>query len=252
MNNPKNAEVLSRLEFERALEGRRFEYYESISSTNDRAKALAMEGCAAGTVVIADSQSAGRGRFDRKFISRHGAGLYMSVVLRDIYISEATKITPLAAVASYEALLAFGVEGVGIKWVNDLYLNGKKICGILTESAARGDRLDYAVVGIGINLGKNEFSGELEGKATSVFNETGKLISRAELAAEIVKRLENPPEDFMRTYSERSCVIGKNVKISSGSEFFNARIKRIDENGFLIADAGNGEIIVTSGEVIMK
>lgn len=252
MNKPCDTDVLSAAELEFFLNGRNFEYYDLISSTNDRAKELAKCGCAAGTVVIADSQNAGRGRFDRKFISRSGAGLYMSVVLRDIPISEGTKITPLAAVASYEALLSFDVQNVKIKWVNDLYLNEKKICGILTESAAVGDKIDYAVVGIGVNLGKNEFPDELNDKATSIFNETGKVIPRAALAAEIVKRLETPPKDFMRTYSEQSCVIGKFVRVSNGNANFRARIKRIDENGFLVAEIGNGEIIVTSGEVIME
>lgn len=248
-------DVLSAAELKCLLGDRMIEVYDSIGSTNTRAKELAALGAPDGSLVAASGQTQGRGRFNRPFVSKNGTGLYMSLILRpDIPMSECMKLTAYAAVAASDALESFGVDDVKIKWVNDLYLNGKKICGILTEGSAdfESGGLEYAVVGIGINLGEIEFSDELKDKATSVYNETGIKIPRCALAAEIIKRIENAKPDYMEKYRGRSCVIGKHVKVSNGIDSFEGLIKDIDKNGFLIVERNGAEVSVNAGEVIMK
>lgn len=248
-------DVLSAAELKCLLGDRTIEVYESIESTNTRAKELAALGAPSGSLVAACEQTRGRGRFNRLFVSPNAAGLYMSLILRpDIPMSESMKLTAYAAVAAAEALESFGVNDVKIKWVNDLYLNGKKICGILTEGSAdfESGGLEYAVVGIGINLGKIEFPSDLKDKATSVWNETGINIPRCVLAAEIIKRIENAAPDYMKKYRDRSCVIGKRVRVNNGSDSFEGLIKDIDKNGFLIVEKNGADVSVNAGEVIMK
>ena len=233
--------------------GDRLEIHKSIASTNDRAKILAKQNPEGGFVVVSDTQSSGRGQKGRSFYCKSGAGLYMSMVLNP-YLppEESMKITAYAAVATAEAIESFVKCDVKIKWVNDLYLNGRKICGILTEGAVENGRLKYAVVGIGVNTGKLVFPSELQSIATSVFNETGVEISRDALACEIVKRLEHADSSYMKEYRKRSCVIGKMARVTSGNRMFDAEITDIDENGFLVVKDGNDILTVNSGEVIMK
>lgn len=235
------------------LSGGKIEIYEAIASTNDRAGLLAKDGCEDGFVVVAGTQTSGRGQKGRSFFCESGSGLYMSIVLRpDINPEESMKITAYAAVATAEAIESLAECDIKIKWVNDLYLNGKKLCGILTEGQAGGGRLRYAVVGIGVNTGKMEFPDELSGIATSVFNETGILISNDRLACEIIKRLKSADETYMERYRQRSCVIGKRVRIISGNRELEAEISDIDKNGFLVVKYGEDVMTVNSGEVIMK
>lgn len=251
----KHGDVLSSDELKCLLGDRLVEVYDTIGSTNTRAKELAAKGAESGSIVISDEQTVGRGRFDRRFESKRGNGLYISIILRpDIPASESMRITAYAAVAAARAIESFGVEGVKIKWVNDLYLGGKKICGILTEGSwdIESGRLEYAVVGIGINLGDAEFSGELSGKASSVYSQTGIKIPRCALAARVVRNLENASAEYMEEYRSRSCVIGKKVRVNNGNDSFEAIIDDIDENGFLIAKKGEDLITVNAGEVVMK
>lgn len=251
----RRGDVLSLDELKCLLGDRLIEVYDTIGSTNTRAKELATLGAESGSIVISDEQTVGRGRFDRRFESKRGNGLYISIILRpDIPMSESMRITAYAAVAAARAIESFGVKDIKIKWVNDLYLSGKKICGILTEGSwdLEGGRMEYAVVGIGINLGDAEFSGELKGKASSVYSETGIKIPRCALAAEIVRNLENTTEEYMEEYRSRSCVIGKKVRVNNGNDCFEAQILGIDENGFLIAKKDENLITVNAGEVVMK
>ena len=235
------------------LKGHEVEVYDIIDSTNDRAKLLASEGAPSGTVVVSDTQRRGRGQKGRSFYSQSGSGLYMSIVLRpEIPMEESMKITAYAAVATAEAIESLVPCDVKIKWVNDLYLNGRKICGILTEGATDCGRLKYAVLGIGINTGKMEFPCELCDIATSVFNETGIEISRSALACEIVKRLESADDSYMERYRSRSCVIGKRARVVSGNREFEAEIIDIAKNGFLVVRSDSGIFTVNSGEVIMR
>ena len=128
--------------------------YQSLASTNDTAKEMAKNGCAHGTVVIADSQTAGRGRFNRQFYSPGSTGLYMSIVIdADKYaLKESTLLTPFVAVIVSRVIHKVTDKKCGIKWVNDLYLEDKKVCGILTEGIMEASKISKFVVGIGINV----------------------------------------------------------------------------------------------------
>ena len=226
------------------------EIYDTIGSTNDRAKELALNGAEDGSVIIADVQTMGRGQKGRSFYCESGQGLYMSVILRpEIPAGEAMGITARVAVAVAEAIESLVPCDVKIKWVNDLYLNGRKICGILTEGSAESGILKYAVVGIGVNTGKIEFPSELLNIATSVFNETGCLISREELAYEIIKRIKSYDAGFMEKYRKRSLLFGKTVSVKLADREFDAVVSDIDENGFLVVTEGGRETVISSGEV---
>ena len=130
----------------------RMEIHESISSTNDRASVLARDGASAGTVVIAGTQTAGRGRQGRTFFSPEGTGVYMSLLLRPDNLEHPERITVTAAVAAAKAIETVSGKSAKIKWVNDVFLDGRKVCGILTEGGQTADGGFWAVLGIGVNL----------------------------------------------------------------------------------------------------
>ena len=168
-------------------------YLEETDSTNRYAKELAAKGTPAGTVVIANRQSAGRGRLGRSFFSPEDKGIYMSILLRPkLQPERAAMITSMAAVAVARAIERAGGVEAQIKWVNDIFLNQKKVCGILTEAGfdAVSGRMDYAVLGIGVNVGVMDFPAELKKIATSVSNECGFEVAKETLTEEILRELE--------------------------------------------------------------
>ncbi|MGN0613360.1 MAG: biotin--[acetyl-CoA-carboxylase] ligase [Porcipelethomonas sp.] len=233
-------------------------YFDEIDSTNTHAKNLARSGELSGTVIIAGSQTAGRGRLGRSFCSPEGTSIYMSIILRpDADIETAGRLTACTAVAA--ALAADKVCGIDtkIKWVNDLYLNGKKFCGILTESEVNSSgSLDFAVIGIGMNINsvKNAFEPELLEIATSVEDETGIRFSREVIAAEIINELDRllpglGKNTFIEEYRRRSCILGYDVAVTVNSEGKIARAVGIADNGGLIVEYPDGKRnTVTSGE----
>lgn len=243
--------------------GTEIHLYSELTSTNDKAKELANAGAVDGTVVIADSQSAGKGRRGRSFFSPPGSGLYLSVILRPRLTGEqASRITSAAAVAAARAVeRAASLPGgtVGIKWVNDLYIRGRKICGILTEAALdlESGLLDYAVLGIGINTAPISFPEELRWTATSVSNECGRPVSRSALAACLLDELERelpgvgepPPCRFLEESRRRSVVVGRDVLVTKGNETFSARALEIDDEGGLVVETPAGRQTLRSGEV---
>ena len=237
--------------------------YPELTSTNDKAKELANEGAADGTVILADSQSAGKGRRGRSFFSPPGSGLYLSVILRPRLTGElASRITSAAAVAAARAVereAALPEGTVGIKWVNDLYIRDRKICGILTEAALdlESGLLDYAVLGIGINTTPISFPEELRPIATSVSNECGHPVSRSALAACLLDELERelpgigeaPPCRFLEESRRRSVVVGREVLVTKGEATFPARAVEIDDEGGLVVETAAGRQTLRSGEV---
>ena len=240
--------------------GRKTESHELIDSTKNRAKALAAAGAPHGTAVIADSQSGGRGRLGRSFFSPEHAGIYLTVILRpDCAPEKAGLLTSLAAVASARAVEAVADADVKIKWVNDLYLNDKKICGILCESAPDPEtgRLAYAAVGIGINTAKTVFPPELRDIATSVGNETGTAPDRNRLIAEVLNELEKLYGDletgaFLEESRRRSNVIGRTVTVIEGGKTYPARALDIDGQGRLMIETESGRSCLNCGEVSLK
>ncbi len=240
--------------------GRELEIHDLLDSTNNRAKALAAAGTAHGTAVIADSQSGGKGRLGRSFFSPEHAGIYLTVILRpDCAPDRAGLLTSLAAVAAARAVEKVSGADVKIKWVNDLYLNGKKICGILTEGGLglEAGRLEYAVVGIGINVNRMEFPTELREIATSVGNETGTSPDRNRLIAEILNELDGLYGDletgvFLEESRRRSNVIGREVTVIEGGRKYPAKAVDIDGQGRLVIETEEGRTCLNYGEVSLK
>ena len=231
------------------------ETHRILTSTNDRAKALAEKG-ADMTAVIADAQSSGRGRLGRTFFSPAG-GLYLSAVVRPhVKASECGKITAYAAVAAARGVERESGLRVEIKWVNDLYVRGKKICGILTEGGfgMENGELAYAVIGIGINLRCAGLPEELSVCATGIENESGKPVDRCRLAAAVLDELSRidsgKPEDFIDEYRSRSCVTGRRVTVDG---MYEATAEAITDDCSLVLRKDNGEnVIFSAGEVSLK
>ena len=240
--------------------GRELEIHGRLDSTNNRAKELAAAGAPHGLTVIADSQSGGRGRLGRSFFSPEHTGVYLTCILRpDCAPERANLLTSMAAVAAARAVEKVSGADVKIKWVNDLYLNGKKICGILTEAGlgAEAGRLEYAVVGIGVNTGRTVFPEELRETATSVGNETGTAPDRNRLIAEILNELDAlygtlETGAFLEESRRRSNVIGRTVTVIEGGHRYPARALDIDSQGRLVVETDEGRTCLNYGEVSLK
>ena len=257
-------DVLSEERIRRWLEtdalGRRMEVHSLLDSTNNRARTLAASGAPHGFTVIADAQTGGRGRLGRSFFSPGGTGIYLSMVLRPACTPEkAAMITSLAAVAAARAVERLTGADVRIKWVNDLYLGGKKICGILSEAGMgmEAGQLDYVVVGIGVNTGRMEFPEELRDIASSVANETGTAPDRNRLIAEILNQTEAlygqlETGEFLEESRKRSNVIGRDVLVIEGRRQYRAYAEAIDDQGRLVIRTGEGTAALGYGEVSLK
>lgn len=240
-------------------------YLDTTDSTNLRAKELAREGCAEGTVVITSEQTAGRGRLGRKFHSPRGSGIYLSVVLRLGVSVIPERITTTAAVAVCNAAERCTNAIPEIKWVNDVLVDGRKVCGILTEGAAspRGG-LDWAVLGIGINLTCPDggFPPELDGIAGAVFEGGAPFADIADRMAAAVldefaalyEQLKSDSCDAVaREYADRCSTPGKSVTVIRGSERREAVALRLDDSLRLVVRYDDGtEEALTSGEVSVR
>ncbi len=238
-------------------------FFDSVSSTNSTAMELASQGCREGTVVLADSQTAGKGRLGRTWISPAGRNLYMSVVLRpEILPRDATALTLLAAVACASAIRRISAIPLSIKWPNDLIVGHRKIGGILTEVRADIDRINYAVVGIGVNvnLTPDDIPDEIKAIATSIFMESRGNISRNELAEAVITELDKwygilfteGKKVIMDEWLELSSTIGRPVHVVTGSLTFDGVAEGIDDEGVLIVRLADGTYRkVSAGDVTM-
>lgn len=240
------------------------EVYKSISSTNTVLKARAAEGAPAGLVLIAGEQTAGRGRMGRSFYSPADSGLYMSLLLRPrIAAREATRITACAAVAVAETVEELSGRSTQIKWVNDVLLDGKKICGILTEASfdCESGALAYVIVGIGINTAvpAGDYPEELRQIAGAAFEGAAIPELRARLAAGVLDRLTDYAADpdspaCFDAYRARSLVLGKPVNLLiPGREPEPAQVLRLNRDYSLLVRMTDGsERCVSSGEVSVR
>lgn len=234
----------------------------SVDSTNNYGKKLAAEDAPEGTVVISEQQTAGKGRLGRQFLSPPKTGLYMSLVLRPRFSAqESLSITTAAAVAVAQAVEEVSGREAQIKWVNDVYLEGKKICGILTEASLNFENggLEYAVLGIGINVKEPEggFPGELARVATAVFREECGDETRCRLAACVVNRFfaiydQLPEKGFLEEYRRRSFLTGKEVTFTADGRERNGLVEGIDDEARLIVTVEGGREYFSAGEVQLK
>ena len=236
---------------------------EEIASTNTALREAAQAGAPHGTVLIAASQSAGRGRRGRTFFSPDGTGLYISVLLRPtIAAGRAVRITTAAAVAAADAIALVTGKEVGIKWVNDLFLNGKKVAGILTEGGTdESGALAYAVLGIGINIlpPPGGFPEEIADIAGALLREAEADI-RARLAASFLTeffRLYGEIADdrpaYMGEYRRRCFVIERRIEVIRGDARYGATALSVDDDAGLAVRKDDGtEEILSSGEISIK
>lgn len=233
-----------------------------VVSTNLTAKELAAQGAPHGTLVVADAQTGGRGRRGRSFSSPPGTGLYLTMLLHSGLPMEcAVPITSAAAVAVYRAIRKVCGRELEIKWVNDLYRNGKKCCGILTEAAAdmESGGVDYVVVGIGLNLLEPEggFPPEIRDVAGSIFD-PGEPVQRCRIAAEIANELwdmaeQLPATPFMEDYIAHNLVPGKEIFVIQNGTRRPARALSITPDGHLLIENSEGKTEELSfGEVSIR
>jgi BirA family biotin operon repressor/biotin-[acetyl-CoA-carboxylase] ligase len=241
--------------------GHRIVHFFRTESTNTAALELAAKGAAHGTVVVAEEQTAGRGRFGRSWYSEQSSGIYASIVLRPpLAPAVAPVLTLMAAVAAHQAISTTTGLPADIRWPNDVLVNGKKVCGILTEMSAEVDRLHAVVLGIGINVNHREMPSELKSIATSLRIEAGKTISRAQILVALLKELERK---YHLLLDEGSAAIarrwaaastfaeGKRVRVLSGTGQFVATTVGLESNGALRVRREDGrEELLVSGEVV--
>lgn len=225
-----------------------------VDSTNAKVKEMALRGAAEGVTMIADTQTGGRGRLGRTFASPDG-GLYLSTLLRPVGAVDPGVITCRAAVAAARAIESLCDLSIDIKWVNDLYLNGRKVAGILAEGVLSPDgRLAAVVLGIGINV-CGTLPTELDGIATTLA-EHGATVCREDLAAAFLNQWEETASAdhaaVMAEYRRRNLVLGRQVTVVQGSETYPATVLAITENGHLQVSTPDGEQVLSSGEVSLR
>ncbi|MDO5125000.1 MAG: biotin--[acetyl-CoA-carboxylase] ligase [Ruminococcus sp.] len=237
----------------------------TVTSTNTVLKGLAKDGASHGYVLVAQQQTAGKGRLGRSFFSPDKTGIYLSVILRpEMTIENALYITTSAAVAVARAVetVSDGQVRAEIKWVNDIFIDGKKICGILTEASVdfESGGLEYAVLGIGVNIlpPENDFPDDIKKTAASVFSDNDHKNIRNRLAAEILRELNKLPENYMSDeildeYRKRSMLIGKRIFAVSGERRTPCTAIDIDEKARLIVRFDDGtQNVLSSGEVSIR
>lgn len=252
-----------RLELKKEYQNEEICVCKCLDSTNQEVKRRALEGAGEGFVVLAEQQTGGKGRRGRSFCSPPGTGIYMSVLFRPTaeQSGDVVLVTTAAAVAVCRAVRRVLGEEPEIKWVNDVYLRGKKICGILTEAVSdfESGRIDTVVVGIGINyrVPENGFPEELREIAGAVCTEDN-LVPRNSLVAAVINELFDlykglSGKTFMKDYRKWSNVLGKEVKFSSGDSWEYGTALDIDENGGLIVRKKDGEkLVLRTGEITLR
>lgn len=239
--------------------------YDSVTSTNSEAKRLALEGAADGTLVVSGQQTAGRGRLGRSFYSPK-EGIYLSVIIRPRFdVSKSVLITCAAAVAVAESVKEIAGKDSRIKWVNDVYVDDRKVCGILTEGITdfESGQIEAVIIGIGVNTDVSNFPDDLKRIAGAVDGD----YSASELAGAIASRTIDyahtiEERTFIDSYRSMSTVIGKKITVYKGQykvnpedeiEGVTAEVKNIDNDGRLIVVYEDGtEEALSSGEITIR
>lgn len=238
-------------------------YFDTIDSTNTKAQELAEKGYQSGTLVVADKQESGKGRRGRSWVSPSGTGIFMTLMIKpDINPNNASMLTLVAALAVAKAITSVTGEEAMIKWPNDIVVNGKKVCGILTEMNAQFDYINHIVVGIGINVHNESFPEEISQMASSLMIEAGgKRFHRAQIIAETMSYFEQYYDTFLKTqdlsalvreYDELLVNRNKSVRVLDPKEPFDGKAMGITSKGELIVDTWESRKLVSSGEVSVR
>lgn len=260
-NTISDYEVGSRLQTKEF--GQTIYYYKEIDSTNTKAKLLAADSnIPHGTLVLADQQTSGRGRRGRGWESPAGTGIWMSLILRpQIAPQHASMLTLVAAMALQKAIEQVTGLDAKIKWPNDIIIQNKKVCGILTEMSSELDYIHYVIVGIGINVNVETFPEEINRIATSLKIGTGKTVCRAELIASVLERFEEYYNDFLTNenlkdlvgeYNQMLIHKDKEVRILQGNEEKVVIARGINQWGELIVEKDGEETTILSGEISVR
>ncbi|HWQ90286.1 MAG TPA: biotin--[acetyl-CoA-carboxylase] ligase, partial [Clostridia bacterium] len=243
--------------------GRDIRVFQETTSTNDVVEKLAHDGVKEGVVVFAESQTRGRGRLGRSWISPQGKGLWFSILLRpDMRPQETTQLTVASATALRRAILANTGLSPKIKWPNDILVHGKKVAGILTELSAELDHIRYVILGIGVDVQftTEDFPPELRQSASSIKTETGRPVSRPDLAVAILRELD---ADYARIrtggfpaladeWEEHCATLGREVSIRIGDRRVRGRAEALDEEGALLLRTEHGHMErITGGDVTL-
>lgn len=238
-------------------------YFDTIDSTNTKAQELAEKGYQSGTLVVADKQDSGKGRRGRSWVSPSGTGIFMTLMIKpDINPNNASMLTLVAALAVAKAITSVTGEEALIKWPNDIVVNGKKVCGILTEMNAQFDYINHIVVGIGINVHNESFPEEISQMASSLMIEAGgKRFHRAQIIAETMSYFEQYYDTFLKTqdlsalvreYDKLLVNRNKSVRVLDPKEPFDGKAMGITPKGELIVDTWESRKLVSSGEVSVR
>jgi len=242
--------------------GKKIIYFPTLGSTNNYSKKIARE-VPHGTVVISEEQTNGRGRLGRHWFSPKGEGIWMTIILKpDISPTEGMKMTQIAAAAVVGAINRVTGLKVLIKWPNDVVLDGKKVCGILTEMAGELNKMDYLIVGIGINANSQSFSQDLQSVATSLAVHKGKNIDRQSLIIDILEEFEKLYLAYikegnlhktLKIVRDYSAILGRNIYVLKGKERLKAQVLEINDEGILVVRYEDGTIApILSGEVSIR
>lgn len=232
------------------------------TSTNDYAKKLGRQGANHGTVVMAESQSAGKGRLGRKFYSQSGQGVFMSIILKpDIDLLRVSQLTIVAAMAVRNALKKCTGEAYAIKWPNDIVCNGKKLCGILTEMITEQGAIKCVVVGIGINVRNGQFDDELKELATSLKLCTGRDYDIEDVAKAVLESFFAHYQEYMDSkdlkymkseYNEALVHNGRKIVVNGNNYVQEGICAGMDETGALLVKTDKGIERIISGEVSVR
>jgi len=251
---------MARKRLKGSLFGKRVYHFFKTDSTNRVAMELGYADEPEGAVVLAEEQTAGRGRAGRSWHSERGAGLYVTLLLRPkLSPVQAPLLTMLAGLSAHTAVLAQTGLSAELKWPNDLLLNGKKLGGILTEMHAEPNAVRFVIVGIGINVSQEKFPGELAATATSLRKETGRLHSRLEILVKLLSQFETDYNRFLREGAGyvvqrfelvSSFANGKRVKVDTGRETFVGTTEGLSAEGLLmVKKEDGGSVTVIAGDV---
>lgn len=244
--------------------GREIFCYQKVTSTQDKAKKLAERGAPEGTVITAEIQTQGKGRLGRRWISPRG-GIWVSILLRpEMAGTEAPRITIIGSLAVAEAIAEFTGKEVRLKWPNDVMISPgrgdefRKVCGVLTETVSRFSRVDYVIVGLGINV-NNRIPVSLRDKAISLKDALGYGLRKKKLLIEVLKKFDSYYSDLrrkwvigiLRKYRDMSSVLGKEVRIECPEGTVVGKALEIDPYGALILGTKSGKKRVVAGDVMI-
>jgi len=245
--------------------GKEMNYYPSVDSTNRVAKKLAYHGAADGAIVVAEEQTGGKGRLDRKFFSPRGKGIWFSVILRPKFLpKDAPKCTLMAAVAVAEAMTRFKLKAE-IKWPNDIMHDGRKLVGILTEMTGEIGKITYLVIGVGINvnISRDEFPEDLRGIATSLCEMNGgEELSRVYLLRAVLEEFDRLYREVMASgfdkvlerWKKHNVTLGREIRVISAGDgsYFTGKAIDLNHDGALVVETADGLQTVYAGDVSIR